>query len=73
MQVSKLILAITGDRKVLVWHDVNLSAEKSSRLKKLTCGFGHVSEVAFTMCGNPNKVISTDNLPQLTFRFISPA
>ena len=72
MQVSKLILAITGDRKVLVWHDVNLSAEKSSRLKELARGFGHVSEVAFTMCGNPNKVISTDNLPQLTFRFISP-
>ena len=38
-----------------------------------TCGCGHVSEVAFIMCGNSNKVFSTDNSPQLTFRFIWPA
>ena len=38
-----------------------------------TRGFGHVSEVAFTMCGNPNKVFSIDNSAQLTFRFPWPA
>ena len=35
----------------------------------LARGFGHVSEVAFAMCGNPTKVFSTDNSPQLTFGF----
>ena len=39
----------------------------------LTRGYGHVSETAFTKFGNPNKVFSTDNSPQLTFRFNWPA
>ena len=30
-------------------------------------------EAAFTMCGNLNKVFSTENSPQLTFRFTWPA
>ena len=34
-----------------------------------TRGFGHVSEAAFAMCGNLTNVFSTDNSPQLTFRF----
>ena len=38
-----------------------------------TRGFGHASEAAYTMCGNPNKVFSTDNSPLLTFRFTWPA
>ena len=32
-------------------------------------GFGRVSEVAFAMYGNPTKVFSTDNSPQLTYCF----
>ena len=70
MLIYKLILAITGEREIHVWHDVHLSV--GLLLKELTRGFGHVSEVAFTMCGNPNKVISTDNSPQLTFCFTWP-
>ena len=31
--------------------------------------FGHISEAAITMCGNPTKVFSTDSSAQLTFRF----
>ena len=38
-----------------------------------TRGFGHVSEAAFTMCGNANKFISIDNSLQLTSRFTWPA
>ena len=34
-----------------------------------TRGFDHVSEATFTMRDNPTKVFSTDNSPQLTFRF----
>ena len=37
-----------------------------------TCRFGHVSLVAFTMCGNPNQVISTGNSPQPVFRCTWP-
>ena len=36
-------------------------SQQGSRWKELTNGFGHASEAAFTMRGNPNKVISTDN------------
>ena len=39
----------------------------------LTHGFGHVPEAAFTMCGNPNKVISTGYLLQPAFCFTWPA
>ena len=35
-----------------------------------TLDFGHALDAAFTMCGDPNKVFTTDNSPQLTFRFI---
>ena len=38
-----------------------------------THGFGHVSEVAFTICGNPNKVVSRGNSPQPAFHFTWPA
>ena len=38
-----------------------------------TRGFGHVLEVAFTICGNPNKFISTGNSPQPAFRITWPA
>ena len=34
-----------------------------------TPGFGHVSDVAFAMCDNPTKVISTDNSPHDNFLF----
>ena len=36
-----------------------------------TRGFGHVSEAAFAMCGNPTKYFSSGNSPQLNFRFTS--
>ena len=78
MIVSKLIL-ITGEREFHLSHNVHLSARPLlKRLRKgekftFTRGFGHVSEEAFSMCGNPNKVFSTDNSPQLTFRFTWPA
>ena len=35
--------------------------------------FSHASEAAFTMCRNPNKVISRGNSPQPTFHFTRPA
>ena len=38
-----------------------------------TRGFSHVSEAAFTMCGNLNKVISTSHSLQPAFRFAWPA
>ena len=38
-----------------------------------TRGFGHISEAAFTLCGNPNKVTLTGNSPQQNFRFTWPA
>ena len=34
-----------------------------------TRGFGHVSEAAFTICGNPTKVFSTDISPHDNFPF----
>ena len=39
---------------------------------RFTRGFGLVSEAAFAMCGNPNKVFLTGNSPQLIFRFTWP-
>ena len=38
-----------------------------------TRGLGHISEAAFTICGNPNKVISTGNSMQPAFPFPWPA
>ena len=38
-----------------------------------TLRFGHVSEAAFAMCGNLNKVISTGDPPQPAFGFAWPA
>ena len=45
----------------LVWKD-HTRVEFS-----FTRGFCHVLEVAFAMCGNPTKVFSTGDSPQLTF------
>ena len=72
MQVSQLILVLTGECKTHVWHYVHLSAgfllKRSRRVELIfTRGFGHVSDATSTMCGNPNKVFSTGNSPQLTF------
>ena len=73
------MLFITAEREIHVWPDVLLAAGRS-RWKDhtgveftFTRGFGHVSEVAFAMCGNPIKVSSTDNTPHLVFRFMWPA
>ena len=75
MQAPKLILVITvGVRKIHVWHYVHFSA--GLLLKRSLNGgiqfyawIWPVSGAAFTMYGNPNKVISTGISAQLTFRF----
>ena len=73
-----LIYFLFNFHKILLWqlwattHIAAWLLLKRPR-KGETRGFGHVSEAAFTMCGNPNKVFSTDNSPQLTFRFTWPA
>ena len=73
------MLFITAEREIHVWPDVLLAAGRS-RWKDhtgveftFTRGFGHVSEVAFAMCGNLTKVFSTESSPQATFRFTWPA
>ena len=55
------MLVITGEREIHVSHEVHLS--EVLLLKGAYGGFGHVSGAAFTMCCNPNKVISIDNSP----------
>ena len=63
INVSKVILVIIAEHKIYVWCDVLLAAGRSRWRVEFTFtrGFGHVSEVAFAMCGNPNKFFSTDN------------
>ena len=77
-----MILVITEEPKIHVWHDVYLSVGLLLRrrhkggihLSAFTRGFDHVSDAAFTICGRcPSKVISTDNSPHLTFSFTWPA
>ena len=71
--LSKFILFLTAECEIHVWHDVLLAAGRSrwkdhTRVEfTFTRGFGHVSEVAFGMCGNPPKDFSTHNSLQLTF------
>ena len=53
---------------------MSLSQQGSSRKDPkrveftFTHGFGHVSGVAFTICGNPNKVVSRGNSSQPIFK-----
>ena len=35
----------------------------------LVQGFGHASEAALDLCGNPNKIDLTDNLDESIFHF----
>ena len=73
-----MILVITEEREIHVWHDVYLSVglllrrrhKGRTHLSAFTRGFDHFSDAAFTVCGRcSNKVISTDNSPHLTFSF----
>ena len=76
MQVPQFILAITVEHEINVWHAIHLATagvlfrwKDHARVEfTFTRGFGHVPVAIFTICGNPNKVFSTDNWAQLTFR-----
>ena len=73
-----MILVITEEREIHVWHDVGLLLRRRNKvgihLSAFTRGFDHVSDAAFTKCGRcPNKVISTDNSSHLSFSFTWPA
>ena len=79
-----MIFVIAEERKIDVWHNVHLSARFllkrwwnggiDARVEFIfTHGFGQVSEAAFTMFGNPNKVFSTDDSSELTFRVTQSA
>ena len=63
MQVPKFILDITVEHEIYVCYAIHLAAGLLFRWKDharveftFTSWFGHVSEAAFTMSGNPNKV-----------------
>ena len=66
----------TEECKIDVWHYVHQGScwKDLARVEfTFSRGFGHFSEAAFTMCGNPIKIFSWGNSPQLTFRFAWPA
>ena len=58
-----MILVITvRERETHVHLSAGLLLKRHARVEfSFTPEFGHVSEAAFTMCGNSNKVISTEN------------